>query len=284
MKLIRFGNKGEEKPGVLINHNERKDLSAYFYDWDRNFFEGRGLDRLRGVLQTHFENLPNVNPADRWASCVPRPGKIICIGLNYTDHALESGMAIPLEPIVFQKAANTVVGPFDPIVIPRGSKKTDWEVELGVVISREARYLSSEEEASDYIGGYCISHDVSERAFQMERGGQWTKGKSCDNFNPLGPFLATSDELGDIYNLDMSLLVNGEQMQNGNSGNMIFNCNYLIHYLSQFMTLEAGDLISTGTPAGVGFGMQPARYLKAGDRVTVEIAGLGRQEQICVPA
>ena len=201
-----------------------------------------------------------------------------------TDHAAESGMAIPTEPIVFQKGANTVVGPYDAILIPRKSEKTDWEVELGIVIGKDARYLDSIETAKDYIAGYCISHDVSERAFQLERGGQWTKGKSCDTFNPLGPYLVTPDEIADVHNLPMTLWVNGVQMQKGNTSTMIFNAYYIVHYLSQFMTLEAGDLISTGTPPGVGLGMKPPQYLKAGDVVELAIEGLGRQKQTCVNA
>ncbi len=201
--------------------------------------------------------LPEVPESARWASCVARPGKVICIGLNFSDHAAESGMQVPTEPIIFQKGANTVVGAFDPIMIPRKSEKTDWEVELGIVIGRDARYLDDIRDARERIAGYCISHDVSERAFQLERGGQWTKGKSCDNFNPLGPFLATPDEIANVQNLSMDLWVNGEQMQKGNTRTMIFDCYYIVHYLSQFMTLETGDLISTGTPPGVGSGMKP---------------------------
>lgn len=196
---------------------------------------------------------------------------------NYSDHAAESGMPVPTEPIIFQKGANTVVGPYDNILIPRNSEKTDWEVELGIVIGKDTCYRNLIEEAKDYIAGYCVSHDVSERAFQLERGGQWTKGKSCDNFNPLGPFLATADEISDVHNLAMSLHVNGKQMQKGNSSTMVFNCYFLVHYLSQFMTLEAGDLISTGTPPGVGLGMKPPQYLKAGDVVELSIEGLGSQ-------
>jgi len=207
---------------------------------------------------------------------------VICIGLNYSDHAAESGMPIPTEPIIFQKGANTVVGAFDSIMIPRKSEKTDWEVELGVVIGRDARYLANIRDAMECIAGYCISHDVSERAFQLERGGQWTKGKSCDNFNPLGPFLATPDEIADVHNLSMDLWVNGEQMQKGNTRTMIFDCYYIVHYLSQFMTLEAGDLISTGTPPGVGLGMNPPRYLRSGDVVELSIEGLGSQKQVCI--
>jgi 2-keto-4-pentenoate hydratase/2-oxohepta-3-ene-1,7-dioic acid hydratase in catechol pathway len=204
--------------------------------------------------------------------------------LNYSDHAKESGMPIPAEPIVFQKGSNTVVGPYDPILIPRKSQKTDWEVELGLVIGKDARYLDSPEQAREYIAGFCISHDVSEREFQLERGGQWTKGKSCDNFNPLGPFLVTPDELKDVHHLSMSLAVNGVTMQNGNTQTMIFNSYFIVHYLSQFMTLEAGDVITTGTPPGVGMGKKPAQYLKAGDVVELSIEQLGSQRQVCVNA
>lgn len=283
MKLIRFGDVGNEKPGITTNDGKRKDLSAFCKDSDRGFFQNDGITHLK-KLQTDLSQFPDVPAGVRWASCIARLGKVICIGLNYSDHAAESGMAIPSEPIVFQKGANTVVGPYDNILIPRKSEKTDWEVELGLVIGKDARYLNSLEEASAYIAGYCISHDVSERAFQLERGGQWTKGKSCDNFNPLGPYLATPEEVKDVHNLQLSLLVNGRQMQKGNTGNMIFNCYYLVHYLSQFMTLEAGDLISTGTPPGVGLGMKPVQYLKEGDVVEVMIEGLGSQKQKCVQA
>ncbi|MDC6403943.1 MULTISPECIES: fumarylacetoacetate hydrolase family protein [Maribacter] len=278
MRLIRFGKQGVEKPGVLDEKGIRRDLSNEFTDWNRAFFQSGGLQKL-GTLD--ISKLPEVDSKERLGSCVSRPGKVICIGLNYSDHAAESGMAIPEEPIIFQKGANTVVGPNDDILIPRNSQKTDWEVELGIVIGKDARYLDSVEEAKEYIAGYCISHDVSERAFQLEKGGQWTKGKSCDNFNPLGPFLATPDEIADVHNLRMQLWVNGVKMQDGNTKTMIFDCYYVVHYLSQFMTLEAGDVISTGTPPGVGLGMKPPIYLKAGDEVALEIEGLGRQEQKC---
>lgn len=283
MKLIRFGEPGKEKPGVLDSNGKRKDVSRLFKDWDRACFREYEFTAIINSIKD-IDALPDVPENARWASCVARPGKVICIGLNYSDHAAESGMAIPTEPIVFQKGANTVVGSYDNILIPRNSEKTDWEVELGIVIAKDARYLNAADEAKDYIAGYCISHDVSERAFQLERGGQWTKGKSCDNFNPLGPFLATSDEINDVHNLSMSLHVNGKQMQKGNTSTMIFDCFYLVHYLSQFMTLEAGDLISTGTPPGVGLGMKPSQYLKAGDRVELSIEGLGSQKQLCVNA
>ncbi len=279
MKLIRFGNPGAEKPGLLLNGN-RKDLSGHFRDWDRDFFNGGGPGQVEQLL-SGGASFPDVPESARWASCVPRPGKVLCIGLNYSDHARESGMAIPEEPILFQKAANTVVGPYDTLLIPRGSKKTDWEVELGIVIGKDARYLKSAEEAAGFIGGYCVSHDVSERAFQLERGGQWTKGKSCDTFNPLGPWLATPDEVNNVQQLDMQLSVNGKRMQSGSTQTMIFDCLYLVYYLSQFMTLEAGDLISTGTPPGVGLGMKPPQYLQAGDVVELSIEGLGSQKQVC---
>ena len=280
MRLIRFGDAGNEMPGIMDEKNQRRDLSKLFKDWDRDFFSGGGVTTLFDKVKD-LSRFPVVNNDVRWASCVPRPGKVICIGLNYSDHAAESGMPIPTEPIVFQKGANTVIGPYDDILIPRKSEKTDWEVELGIVIGKDTRYLENIEDAASCIAGYCISHDVSERAFQLERGGQWTKGKSCDNFNPLGPWLVTPDEIADVHNLPMNLHVNGERMQLGNTRHMIFNCWYLVHYLSQFMTLEAGDLISSGTPPGVGLGMKPPRYLKAGDTVSLSIEGLGTQQQLC---
>jgi 2-keto-4-pentenoate hydratase/2-oxohepta-3-ene-1,7-dioic acid hydratase in catechol pathway len=283
MKLIRFGEPGAEKPGIIDSNGARKDVSQHFLDWDRRFFNSGGMAVLKSFIQQHTE-LPDVPQNARWGAPVARPGKVLCIGLNYSDHAAESGMALPTEPIVFQKGANTVVGPYDTVLIPRNSQKTDWEVELGIVIGKDARYLNSMDESAQYIAGYCLSHDVSERAFQLERGGQWTKGKSCDTFNPLGPFLATPDEIKDVHTLSMSLQVNGRQMQKGNTGTMVFNCFYLVHYLSQFMTLEAGDLISTGTPPGVGLGMKPPQYLKAGDVVELSIEGLGSQRQVCADA
>ncbi|MGN6267381.1 MAG: fumarylacetoacetate hydrolase family protein [Ginsengibacter sp.] len=283
MKLIRFGEPGKEKPGIIDKYGDRKDVSHLFKDWDRECFQKYGLKEIINTIK-NTPSLPDVPENVRWASCVARPGKVLCIGLNYSDHARESGMDIPIEPIVFQKGANTVVGPFDNILIPKKSTKTDWEVELGIVIGKDARYLSSVEDAKEYIAGYTISHDVSEREFQLDRGGQWTKGKSSDNFNPLGPFLATVDEINDVNNLSINLFLNGKQMQLGNTSLMIFNCCYLIHYLSQFMTLEAGDLINTGTPPGVGLGLKPAQYLKQGDVVELSIEGLGYQKQKCVNA
>lgn len=281
MKLIRFGKVGDEKPGILDGDNVRRDLSEFFTDWDRQFFNEGGLEKLKAFWR-NLPSFPKVGDEERWAAPIARPGKIICIGLNYSDHAKESGMEVPLEPIVFQKGSNTMVGPYDPIIIPRNSEKTDWEVELGVVIGRNARYLRSAESAQEYIAGYCIVNDVSERAFQLERGGQWTKGKSCDNFTPTGPWMLTRDELSDVDNLELQLSVNGRLMQHGNTKNLIFDVDYIIHYLSQFMTLEAGDLILTGTPAGVGLGMKPPVYLRENDEVIVSVEGLGVQQQRCI--
>ncbi|MFI4874931.1 MAG: fumarylacetoacetate hydrolase family protein [Blastopirellula sp. JB062] len=280
MQLVQFGPAGQEKPGLLTSGGVRKDLSSKFARYDREFFQGGGLERLVEISST-LDSYPDVGEEVRWGAPIARPGKVICIGLNYADHATESGMPIPEEPIIFFKAANTVVGPYDDVLIPRKSEKTDWEVELGIVIGKDARYLGSVDQAADHIAGYCISHDVSERHFQLERGGQWVKGKSCDTFNPLGPFLATPDEIGQVDDLAMELDVNGERMQTGNTKTMIFKPHFLIHYLSQFMTLEAGDLISTGTPPGVGLGMKPPRFLKDGDVISLAIAGLGEQRQVC---
>ncbi len=281
MRFIRFGPIGEERPGVMDSGGVRRDLSARFTDWDTKFFAAENASQLAQVLKSEVASFPAVPETERWAAPIARPGKVICIGLNYSDHAEESGMPIPAEPIVFLKGSNTVVGPYDNVQIPRASEKTDWEVELGVVIGHAARYLESPESATRHIAGFCISHDVSERAFQLERGGQWTKGKSCDTFNPLGPYLVTPDELPDVNALAMKLWVNGQLRQNGTTSKMIFNVPFLIHYLSQFMTLEPGDLISTGTPPGVGLGMKPPKYLKAGDVVELEIEHLGRQKQTC---
>jgi len=280
MQLIRFGNKGNEKPGIMYD-NKRHDASVLFEDWNHEFFETGGLEKLRSI---HILGLPLVAEEERWASPVSRPGKVICIGLNYSDHAAETGAKIPEEPIVFMKAANTVVGPFDNIIIPKKSVKTDWEVELGFIIKKEARYIENINDAKDFIAGYATANDVSEREFQMERGGQWDKGKSCDNFCPLGPYLVTPDEINDAQNLFLTLSVNGKQMQNGNTNKMIFSVNYIVYYLSQFMTLEAGDLILTGTPPGVGLGMKPNQYLKAGDVVELSVEKLGSQKQTCINA
>lgn len=281
MKLIRFGKPGKEKPGVLTIDGKRKDCSNNFIDWDHDFFQSGGLRSLAALIEREGDKLPDVPKDMRWGACVSRPWKVICIGLNYRDHAAESEMPVPTEPIVFMKASNTVVGPYDEVVIPRGSDKTDWEVELGVVISKNARLLSSADRSPEHIAGYCICNDVSERAFQLERGGQWTKGKSCDTFSPTGPLLATLDEIDDVNDLTLRLDVNGQRMQDGNTRTMIFDVNHLVHYLSQFMTLEAGDIISTGTPPGVGLGQKPPRYLRSGDTMELSITGLGSQRQVC---
>lgn len=283
MKLIRFGERGAEKPGILNAPGRRKDCSALFQDWNHDFFQNGELETLQ-KLGTKLESLPDVPSGMRWGAPVARPGKVVGIGLNYSDHAAESGLPVPAEPIVFLKGSNTVCGPNDPILIPRGSQKTDWEVELGVIIGRDARYLGSPAEAQSFIAGYCVSHDVSERNHQLERGGQWTKGKSADNFNPLGPWLATADEIANPRELALTLEVNGLPKQTGNTARMIFDVYFLVHYLSQFMTLEAGDLITTGTPPGVGLGQKPPHFLKAGDIVTLSIDGLGSQRSQCVPA
>ena len=278
MLLFRFGEKDQEKPGVVIGES-KKDCSGHFTDWNREFFNNNGLEALKSLVADKGEDLPDVPDGTRYGSCVARPGTLMCIGLNYSDHAEESGMEPPPEPVIFQKVSNAVIGPYDDVIIPKGSQKTDWEVELGVVIGRDALYLDSIEEAEDYIAGYCVSQDVSEREFQLEREGQWTKGKSCPTFNPLGPYLYPASDIGDANNLTMELKVNEEIKQNGNTKNMIFNPSFLVHYLSQFMLLEAGDVLSTGTPAGVGAGMNPPQFLRDGDVVELSIEKLGTQKQ-----
>ena len=282
MRLLRVGEVGRERPCVFREDGTVVDVSSLVDDYDGAFLAGGGVDRLRDAL-TGAADLPEVDLAEeRVGPCVARPPKIVCIGLNYSDHAAESGQPVPQEPVVFFKAPNTVVGPYDEVRIPRGSEKTDWEVELAIVIGQEGRYLPDEAAALDIVAGYAISHDVSERAFQLERGGQWVKGKSCETFNPLGPWLVTPDEAGDVQGLSLSLSLNGETMQEGTTADMIFPVAHLVHYLSQFMVLEPGDVINTGTPAGVGMARQ--RYLRPGDVTELEIAGLGRQRQRFVPA
>jgi len=278
MKLIRFGKNGLEKPGVLLGE-KRKDCSNYFEDWNQDFFNNGGLKKLDQLLENIGEILPDVPNSERWAACIARPGMILCVGLNYADHAAESGMSLPSEPVLFMKASNTINGPFDAVKIPQNSRKTDWEVELGVVLGKDACYLENEEAAENCIAGYCVVHDVSEREFQLEKSGQWVKGKSCPGFSPVGPYLLTKDEIRDILNLKMQLTVNGKIRQKGNTKTMVFSPNHLVWYISQFMHLEAGDLISTGTPPGVGLGMNPPVYLKKGDVVELSVEGLGTQKQ-----
>lgn len=274
MKLVRFGQPGHEKPGVIID-NKRWDVSQFIKDYDEEFFSNNGTDDLKKIIQNQ---LPEIRSDVRWGCPVGRPSKIICIGLNYAKHARETNAAIPKEPILFFKSTTSITGPNDDIIIPKNSHKTDWEVELAVVIGKRASYVE-EEDAMNYVAGYCLHNDVSERQFQIERGGQWVKGKSCDTFAPLGPFMLTPDEIGDVNNLRLWLTVNGKKMQDGNTDDLIFKIPFLISYISRFMTLLPGDIISTGTPAGVGLGMTPPVYLKAGDIVELGIEGLGTQKQ-----
>jgi 2,4-diketo-3-deoxy-L-fuconate hydrolase len=278
VKLVRFGAVGRERPGVLVS-GRRHDVSAVFPDFDREFFESDGLSRLRALVASGTEALPLVAADERCGAPISRPGKVVGIGLNYHSHAQEFGVQLPAEPVIFLKAPNALSGPFDDVPIPRGSTKLDYEVELGVVIARPARYLESAADALSHVAGYTLAHDVSERAFQNERGGQWTKGKSCDGFCPIGPFLVTPEELGDVQSLGLALDVNGERRQTGNTSDMLFGVATLIHYVSQFMSLEGGDLILTGTPGGVGHGRKPPLYLKDGDVCELAIDGLGQQRQ-----
>lgn len=277
MKLIRFGNTGEEKPGVVID-DVCYDVSGSVKDYDENFFGGGGLGRLEDVLNEKKGTLPQVGKNIRLGSPVARPSKIVCIGLNYADHARETNAAIPTEPVIFLKASSSLCGPFDDIIIPKNSEKTDWEVELAVVIEKKASYVD-EAGAMNYIAGYCLHNDVSERNFQLERNGTWDKGKGCDTFAPLGPWLVTKDEIKDVNDLRLWLTVNGRTMQDGTTANLIFKIPFLVSYVSQFMSLLPGDIISTGTPAGVGLGMKPNVYLKAGDIVELGIDGLGSAKQ-----
>lgn len=277
MKLIRFGEINKEKPGIIIN-DDYYDTSSFGEDYKEHFFESDGLNRLQKFIDDHKNSLPKLSKDIRLGSPVARPSKIICIGLNYADHAKETKANIPSEPIIFFKSTTALCGPYDDVIIPKNSKKTDWEVELAVVIGKKTSYVD-EAEALDYVAGYCLHNDLSEREFQLERNGQWVKGKSCDTFAPLGPFMATQDEIADVNNLRLWLTVNGKTMQDGNTSNLIFKIPFLISYVSQFMTLLPGDIISTGTPAGVGLGMNPQVYLKAGDIVELGIDGLGASRQ-----
>lgn len=274
MKLMRVGEAGSEKPALLDADGKIRDLSGHVADIGGEAIGPAGLAKIAAIDP---KSLPEIAPG-RIGACVAGTGKFICIGLNYSDHAAETGATVPPEPIIFMKATSAIVGPNDNVFIPRGSEKTDWEVELGVVIGKTAKYVT-EAEALDYVAGYCVSNDVSERAFQTERSGQWTKGKSCDTFGPIGPWLVTKDEIPEPQNLGMWLTVNGQKMQNGSSKTMVYGVTFLVSYLSQFMSLHPGDVISTGTPPGVGMGLKPPRYLKAGDVVELGIEGLGTQKQ-----
>lgn len=274
MKLVRFGEAGKEKPGAVDAEGRLRDLSAEIPDLSGAALGRESIDRLRTL---DLSSLPLAPEGVRLGACVGKVGNFIAVGLNYADHAAESGMAVPAEPVLFNKAPSCIVGPNDTVLIPPGSEKTDWEVELAVVIGERASYVS-EAEALDYVAGYCICNDVSERSYQLERGGTWTKGKGSPTFGPLGPWLVTKDEI-DTADLAMTLSVNGEIAQNGSTGTMVFQVPFLVHYISQFMILEPGDVITTGTPPGVGMGMKPPRYLKAGDTMEVSVAGLGTQYQ-----
>ncbi|MCM5527409.1 fumarylacetoacetate hydrolase family protein [Parasegetibacter sp. NRK P23] len=280
MKLIRFGKAGQEQPGVQLEDGRRLNVTAFGQDYNEAFFGGDGIERLAAWLKENQDKCPEISKQERLGPPLVRPSKIVCIGLNYSDHAAESKMQVPAEPIVFFKATSSIVGPNDALVIPKNSTKTDWEVELALVIGKKASYVS-EADAIQHIAGYVLHNDYSERAFQLERGGQWVKGKSCDTFAPLGPWIATADEITDPGNLRLWLTVNGKTMQDGNTKNLIFSLPFLVSYLSQFMTLLPGDVITTGTPAGVGLGMKPNPiYLKAGDVVELGIDGLGSSKQV----
>jgi len=278
MKLIRYGETGNERPGLQLDDGRLVDTSSIVNEYNEEFFASGGLEKLQEWASANADNAEQISADHRIGSPIARPSKMICIGLNFSDHAAETGAETPKEPVIFSKATSALSGPFDNIVIPKGSEQTDWEVELAIVISKHASYIS-ETEAEDYIAGYILHNDVSERSFQKDRGGQWTKGKSSDTFAPLGPFMATKDEIPDTDNLAMWLTVNGEKMQDGNTSNLIFNVPHVVSYLSNFMSLLPGDVISTGTPAGVGMGMDPERYLKHGDVVELGIDGLGSSRQ-----
>jgi len=278
MKLIRYGEPGQEKPGVIID-DRKYALPKYIGDYDQAFFGGDGLKKLSAYIAGNKNELVPIPDGIRLGPPVANPSKIVCIGLNFEDHARETNAPIPKEPIIFFKATTALAGPDDDVIIPRNSKKTDWEVELAFVISKKASYVDLAD-APGHVAGYCLHNDYSEREFQIERGGQWDKGKSCDTFAPLGPFIATTDEIADVNKLHMWLKVNGNTMQNGSTSTMIFDVPFLVHYISQFMTLLPGDVVSTGTPPGVALGMKDPQYLKAGDVVELGIEGLGSSKQL----
>ncbi len=281
MRLIRFGEPGKEKPGIVHN-NVWLDVSAFIDDYNEAFFEADGLKQLEALMLNHH-SLPQVDQSIRLGSPVARPSKIICVGLNYVDHCRETNAPIPEEPVIFFKSTTALCGPNDHLIIPLNSEKTDWEVELAFVMSKKASYVS-EVDAMNYVAGYCLHNDYSERAFQLERGGQWAKGKGCDSFAPLGPWLVTKDDIEDVNNLSMWLTVNGKTFQQSSTSNLVFKIPFLVHYISQFMTLLPGDIISTGTPPGVGLGIKPDPiYIKPGDQIELGIEGLGTSKQIAVP-
>ncbi len=280
MKLIRFGSEGQEKPGLQLE-DKRIDVSAFGEDFNEKFFETNGLERLEDWLKTNQSNCATVDDAVRLGSPIGRPSKLVCVGLNYAKHAEETNAKIPSEPVLFFKSTTAIVGPNDNVIIPKNSVKTDWEVELAIVIGKKASYISVEE-ADDHIAGYVLHNDVSERAFQIEREGQWCKGKGCDTFAPVGPFIATKDEITDPNNLELWLEVNGERLQHSSTSDFIFNVQEVVSYISQYMTLLPGDIISTGTPFGVGLGFNPPKYLKPGDVMELGIEGLGTSKQVTV--
>ncbi len=280
MKLIRFGTIGQEKPGVQLEDGRKIDISAFGQDYTEAFFGGNGLKELKKWLETNASQCPTIGSDIRLGPPLVRPSKIVCVGLNYAKHAAESGMGVPKEPVLFFKATSAIVGPNDDLIIPKGSNKTDWEVELAVVIGKKASYVS-EENALDHIAGYVLHNDYSEREFQLEKEGQWVKGKSCDSFAPLGPFIATTDEIKDPNNLNLWLKRNGDTVQNSSTSDFIFNIQEVVSYISQYMTLLPGDIISTGTPFGVGLGFKPPKYLKEGDIIELGIDGLGTSRQVC---
>ena len=280
MKLLRFGNSGQEKPGIIDNDGNIRDLSGVVDDINGSTVSPDGLNKIN---QIDISSLPIVSDNPRIGPCVGSVGKFLCIGLNYSDHAAETGAEAPPEPILFQKATSAIIGPNDDVEIPKTSNATDWEVELGIIIGKKAKYIA-EGTSQDYIAGYCVVNDVSERDFQAKRAGQWTKGKSCDTFGPIGPYLVTKDEVSDPQDLSMTLDVNGQRMQDGSTKTMIFSVNHIVHYLSQFMSLNPGDVIATGTPPGVGLGMKPPVFLKSGDTMKLSIQGLGEQNQKCIQA
>ena len=278
MKLIRFGSTNDEKPGIELSDGTRIDVSAFGEDYDELFFGSNGIKRLAQWLKINKSQCPSIDKKIRLGPPIDRPSKIVCVGLNYAKHAKESGMEVPTEPVLFFKASSAIVGPYDDVILPKKSEKSDWEVELAIIIGDKASYVK-ESEAMDHVAGYVIHNDISEREYQLERSGQWVKGKSCDTFAPIGPFMATTDEIDDPHNLRLWLKVNGETMQDSNTSDLIFGVPKLVSYISTYMTLLPGDVISTGTPFGVGLGLDPQKYLKDGDVMELGIDGLGVSKQ-----